>query len=369
MADKQIQKAGDNAQQMQASTIIINNGIDEKRAREIYADMNVLAIKNYTAEAISVANARVTEFEKRLMPKMQAIDGALESFADPSFQLLLVEAQKTAAATERPVDYDLLSELLIHRFQNGNNRQTRAGISRAVEIIDEISDDALLGLTVYHSVTYFTPVTGNILQGLDVLDDLFGKIIYGLLPLETEWLDHLDVLDAVRINMFGNIKKIQQWYPEKLEGYISVGIEKESEDHKKAIEILNEAKLPIYPILVDHVLNSGYLRLNLPNKEQIDSLVLQRYIIQNGQPIQINFPLSDIQKKAIKQIYDLYKNDDVIKNGNITSLMNEWNKRLHLKTLYDWWNNIKTSFQITSVGKVLAHANAQRCDRNLPPLN
>ncbi len=60
------------------------------------------------------------------------------------FQLLLVEAQKAAASTERVADYDLLSELLIHRFEKGENRVMRAGISRAVEIVDKISDDAML---------------------------------------------------------------------------------------------------------------------------------------------------------------------------------------------------------------------------------
>jgi hypothetical protein len=76
--------------------------------------------------------------------------------------------------------------LLIHRFQRGENRITRAGISRAVEIVDEISDEALLGLTVCHAVSYFLPASGNIYQGLDVLNDLFGKIIYNKLPTGTD---------------------------------------------------------------------------------------------------------------------------------------------------------------------------------------
>jgi hypothetical protein len=175
MENKQVQKARDNAQQLQASNMIVNIGINEKRAREIYQEMNLQVRKDYTEEALKIANSRVKEFENRLMPKMESVEGALEAFTDPSFQLLLVEAQKTAASTERPVDYDLLSELLIHRFQKGENRITRAGISRAVEIVDEISDDALLGLTVAHSISYFFPASGNIHIGLDVLNDLFVK--------------------------------------------------------------------------------------------------------------------------------------------------------------------------------------------------
>lgn len=149
MANKQIQEAGDNSQQLQANNMIVKIGIDEKRAREIYQEMNLQLKNDYTQEALNIANSRVTEFENRLLPKMDAVEGALEAFADPNFQLLLVQAQKTAASTERPADYDLLSELLIHRFQKGDNRIARAGISRAVEIVDKISDDSLLGLTVF----------------------------------------------------------------------------------------------------------------------------------------------------------------------------------------------------------------------------
>ena len=68
--------------------------------------------------------------------------------------------------------YALISSL---GFQKGDNRVIRAGISRAVEIVDEISDDALLGLTVFHSVSYFLPESGDIQQGLTALNVFFGK--------------------------------------------------------------------------------------------------------------------------------------------------------------------------------------------------
>lgn len=368
MANKQIQEAGNNSQQLQANNMIVNLGIDEKRAREIYQEMNLQLRKDYTQEALNVANSRVTEFENRLLPKMEAVEGALEAFADPSFQLLLVEAQKTAASTERPADYDLLSELLIHRFQRGDNRVTRAGISRAVEIVDKISDDALLGLTVFHSVNYFLPTSGFIQQGLNTLNDLFGKLFYDNLPVGYDWLDHLDILDTIRVSNFSNLKKIEQAYPESLSGYVDVGIEKTSEDYNKAIELLNNNRLP-QNSLIEHELNTTFVRLNLPNKDQIDSILLQQQIFNNGQLSFINIPLNDNQRNALKAIYDLYNKDANIRQQNVNKFMEEWNKRHNLKKLREWWDNINTGFQLTSVGKVLAHSNAQRCDKNLPPMN
>ncbi|NRS90877.1 hypothetical protein HNQ02_003824 [Flavobacterium sp. 7E] len=368
MLNKQNQNAGDNAQQLQADKMIVHIGIDEKRAREIYQEMNVQLRSDYSQEALTIANSRVAEFENKLLPKMEAVDGALEAFADPSFQLLLVEAQKTAASTERPADYDLLAELLIHRFQKGENRIIRAGINRAVEIVDDISDDALLGLTVFHSVSYFFPISGNMHQGLDVLDNLFGKLLYNKLPLGSDWLDHLDILDAVRINSFGGLKKLEQFYPERLIGYIEIGIEKDSENHNKAVEILTTNNLP-QNILTENILNNDFLRIDLPNKNQIDSLILEQIKIIDGSVKLIPIKLTEEQKRGIHSIYDLYKQDENIKKENIKIFMEELDKRKNLKILREWWDNIVTSIQLTSVGRVLAHSNAQRCDKSLPPLN
>ncbi len=366
--NKKVQKGGKDSQLMQADKMTVHIGIDEKRAREIYQEMNLQLRKDYSQEALDIANSRVTEFENSLMPKMEEVEGALEAFADPSFQLLLVEAQKTAAATERPADYDLLSELLIHRFQKGGNRISRAGISRAVEIVDKISDDSLLGLTVSHAVSTFFPVSGDIYQGLDVLNDLFGKLFYGTLPVGNGWLDHLDILDAARLSSFGNLKTVQQYYPERLAGYIDVGIEKESENFNKAVEILNNSNLP-QNLLTNHPFSENFVRINVPNKQQISSLNLQHQVTHNGNTMLIPVPLTEEQVNAINSVYDLYKQDGTMKNENIKKFMEEWDKRPHLKILREWWDNIGTSFQITSVGKVLAHSNAQRCDKKLPPLD
>jgi hypothetical protein len=234
--------------------------------------------------------------------------------------------------------------------------------------VDEISDDALLGLTVFHSVSNFFPASGDIHQGLDVLNELYGKIFYGKLPTGNEWLDHLDILDAIRVNSIGNLKKIQQYYPEILTGYIDVGIEKDSENYNKAIELISSNRLP-HNLLVDHALNKNYSRIDLSNKDQIDSITLNQQIIHNGNRIIIPIQLTEEQRTAINSIYTLYKQDETIKQENIKILMEEWDKRQNLKILKNWWDSIGTSIQITSVGKVLAHSNAQRCDKNLPPLD
>jgi len=368
MMNKQNQKGGDNSTNIQAEQMIVHVGIDEKRAREIYQEMNLQVRSDYTQEALSAANARVAEFEEKLMPKMAEVEGALQAFADPAFQILLVEAQKTAASTERQEDYDLLSELLIHRFKKGENRIARAGISLAVGIVDKISDEALLGLTVAHAISYFSPISGDIYKGLDDLNDLFESLTYGNLPNGSDWLDHLDILNAVRLSTIGSLKKIQDYYPARLSGYVDTGIEKESQNHVKAVEILKENSIPL-GILVDHSLSDKHVRLEVASRAMISRITMHTTITVSGRTFQIPVKLSEKQEQALNHIYDLYSQDENQKKINNNLIMENWEKRRSLKIIKDWWNSIPFAFNITSAGKVLAHSNAQRCNKTLPPLD
>ena len=206
-------------------------------------------------------------------------------------------------------------------------------------------------------------MTGVIQEGLDVLNSLFGKLIYATLPTGNDWLDHLDILNTIRIGEFRRLKKMEEYYSEQFAGYMDVGIKKLSQEYYKAIELLNSNNLPLN-ILIEHELNTDYIRLCVLNKNDIDPTKLTHLSSNN-----IVITLTDIQKNAIRSIYDLYKQDPVIRQENVNKFMEEWNKRTNLKILREWWDNINVSIELTSVGKVLAHANAQRCDKRLPPLN
>ena len=55
MDTKQMQKAGDNANQVQANTVYILNGISEERVREICSEIALQAIKENSHEANDIA--------------------------------------------------------------------------------------------------------------------------------------------------------------------------------------------------------------------------------------------------------------------------------------------------------------------------
>lgn len=371
MFEKQRQEAGDHSQQIQAATVILNNGIDEKRAREIVDEKLHEVINGYSQEAHAIAESRINLFANDLIPKLVKAS-LLDELKDPSIQILLTDAQKTAASTERPVDYELLSELLIHRVKKGNDRNVRAGVSRAVEIVDKISDEALLGLTVAHSLLSFIPITGNVEDGINVLANLFNRVIYDVLPLGNMWLEHLDILDALRINQFGSMKKIDKYYSKQISGYVDVGIDKATDDFQKALELMKESKLPT-DILCDHELRPGYARLRIQDINRLDLLAINSILRVNNNGHIVSLPvqtiLSDDQKQTLRNIYALYSKDSNLRDGNVAEFFKLWDTYESLKKLRNWWDSIPGSFTITAVGKVLARANAQRCDPTLPALD
>ena len=200
---------------------------------------------------------------------------------------------------------------------------------------------------------------------MDVLDSLYGRIIYDKLPVGNDWIEDLDILDAIRINHFGKFKSINEYYASALNGIVTIGVKKDSDDYNTAIKILQDNGLMIPNLFIENSLLQDYMRINIGNFEAIDSLMLVRVI--GGTPMQA--PLSEQQKTAIKSIIELYVKDSKLKNDVEESFVSEWDKRNNLALLRRWLEKIPNSFSITSVGKVLAHAKAQRCDNKLPPLN
>jgi hypothetical protein len=207
------------------------------------------------------------------------------------------------------------------------------------------------------------PNSGIISEGLNRLDDLFSKLIYDELPEGETWLEQLDVLNAIRIKEFSNFKKMEDYYSERFNGYCCAGIKKDTEDYFNACELLNS--INISNLLIENELNKEYVRLAIVNKEQINDI--KRISLNRSTDKKVEIPLLDNEKKILNDIFDMY--DKTLNQEIKEKFVSEVENRSNLKKLKEWINNIKMSYSVTPIGRVLAHANAQRCDQNFPPLD
>ena len=364
----QTQTAGDNAQQIQGQNVTIINqiGITEQRAREICSEMYAVAKRDLTFEAEKMALERVNKLEDRLMPKMHRIEGALQNFADPSFQVFLAKANKAAACTDRESDYDLLSELLVHRIEKKNSRKDLVGLNRAVEIVDQITDEALSGLTVFFAVSQYNPVAGFLDQGLSILNNLYNKLPLANLPVNKDWLEELDVLDAVRISSMGSLKKLEQYWSENFPGFVAVGIKKNGDKWNDVSNMLNNCGLST-SFLISNILLDDYALIPVIDEKAIDSFVQTRIRVPDG--MVSYYPFSDEQKQILHKIFSMYDKSPNLMNKVKQSFVEKLDSYDAIKKVRMWWNSIPYAVAVTAVGRVLAHANAKRCDPSLPDLN
>ena len=368
--DKQTQKSGNNSQMIQANNIVINQGITEKRAREICTEMYELNKKELTQEAFACAEERVQKFENSLMDKILKIEGAINLFSDPAFQLLLSSAHRAAVASEREQDYDRLSELLVCHIKEGKSRKTRAGISKAVEIVDKIDNDALCALTVVYTIQRFIPLAATSKQGIITLAGLFQKLMYMELPSDDGWIEHLEILDAVRIQYFSGFSSLESDLARILSGYTCAGIKKDSDEYMKAIDLLRSIGLNS-SFLVNNDFMPEYVKIPVVNKENIKNSEIIKQVSYYGQILTIPKSLSEAEIYVFKSIFDLYTKDNSVNNKSLDAFMKEYDQYQSLKKLHIWRNKLCSLpyiFNITQIGMVLAHTNARRCDSNLPEL-
>ena len=356
----QLQKAGKDSQQIQIGNVIINSaGITEERARAVFNEMIPQALANYTEEAQKIATERVNKLEERIMPQINQVEGLLPAFADPAFQVLLRKAQQKAAITERENDYDLLTELLVCHVQKGNDRKNRAGIVKAVDIIDTIDNDALCALTIAFVLDNFWSVTGNAKEGIEVLSQMYNALIYESLPSNLDWLDHLDILGVIRITPFSQMNKIEDIFTRRFDGCVSVGIKKGTEEYESALQIIQSIGLN-KNILVDNIFLDDYVRLEIGNLDDINSLS----IFNNLGTRSIN----QREIEALRDVINLYEKNVDLQNKVKERFMNLIDEHEPLKTLQEWWNSISGAFSITGVGKIIAYINAKRCIPELPDI-
>lgn len=306
------------------------------------------------------ALARNKDFAQIFIPRLEKVENYINHISDPKFQFLCRDAMTSAAQTERKEDYQLLSELLACHVEKGvANKKIDSAVSRAIKIVDEVDNAALCGLTLALAIGYVIPVTGNIREGIGVLNTMYEKLLYCELPKD-DWLDHLETLGAIRFLNIKMKRTIEWFLSTALNGYVCIGIVKDSEKHKQIQEKLKKVNLS-EDFLVDHECLDGYVRLPIKDNESIKKLVF-------ADPDGNRMEITDQQVAVLEDVFTSYEKDEVLMSEVKKNIIAIWDSFPTLKTVREWWDDVSGSFSITYIGKVLAHTNAKRCDSTFPDL-
>ena len=382
--NKSEQTAGDNSTQVQAGTV--NNyynttnivGIDEERARTICKEEYAIAKANWTQEAQGIAQERVMALEDKLIPKMKQHDETLKIFGDPAFQFVLRKAQISAASSGEERDLDMLSELIVHRAEQNGKREQTLGITKAIEIIDQIPESSLIGLSTFYAIDRYKSESFDIHQELKSLDNLYKGIINDTeLPVGTQWIENLDVLSAVRMGSSGiqSFKKMEEFLSNQL-ACLPMGIERNSQEYneillelhnvslydpKEEIAELNEdngdnkkiLKIEI-PLFKEHPLREGFLICTYPPEAFTEGNSINIKVNLGAQELDI--PLNREQFLAFKHLSEITYKDGRNVESLTSNLIKEWNNYETLNKVMVWWNQLPIFFAITPIGVAIANA-------------
>lgn len=384
--NKSEQTAGDNSTQVQAGTV--NNyynttttniiGIDEERARNICKEEYAIAKANWTQEAQGIAQERVIALEDKLIPKMQQHDETLKIFGDPAFQFILRKAQISAASSGEERDLDMLSELIVHRAEQNGNRERTLGISKAIEIIDQIPESSLIGLSSFYAINRYVSESFDIHQELKTLDNLHKSILNDIeLPIGIQWIENLDVLSAVRIAPSGiqSFKKMEEFLSNKL-ACLPMGIERNSPEynemllelHKVGLYDCKEKIAELYednrdnrnalkiemPLFKEHPLREGFLICTYPPEAFTEGNSISFKVNLGAQELDI--PLNREQFLAFKHLSEITYKDGRNVESLTSKLIKEWDNYENLKNVRIWWNQLPIFFTITPIGVAIANA-------------
>ena len=288
----------------------------------------------------------------------------MKFFADPSFLFSLRKAQIAAASSERSEDYELLSELLVNRVEQAADRSRRLGIVKAIEVVDQIDEIALIGLSMVYAISKFIPTSRRLHVGLETLNSLYGKILSGKhLPEGSLWMEHLDLLSAIRISEPGlhHFKKLEDYIPNRFKVYLEAGIKEDSVEFNQLKDAFDRVSLSTN-CFINHPLKPGYLFLNIPR--DIQQISIDRVVNSTI----VHVPLNDNQKTVIQKALSLSCADGSQDRMVLDSFWREWKEYEHLRTVYTWWNSIPGSFEFTPVGDALSNAFIHGKDPTVPCL-
>lgn len=354
------QKARDNALQLQVENL--NVGLSSFDVENMLRRERELIMKEMQIIAIEEMDKRLSTYGQIALDKI--INGKItNAFADPAIQMFLRDTERAAVSSERELDYEVLSELLIHRVENKDNFTKKAALKKVVGTISLISDEALLGITLMYLAEKVYPISGDIEEGLKSLEEVFKSIIGdSVMPSDQDWINNLEILGLIKIIPFTSKKSLGDYYFEYLNGYFCAGIKKDSEEYNLAIDKLKSANLPL-DLLCQNILLDNYVRLPICRLKQHDNLRI--FDIKTKKFI----PLNEEQKKVLDLICDDYDKSsstmDIVKN-KYRELLDEYPEIKKVVVWYDMYN--KKGIKLDLSGDVLAHCNAKRLDSKFPDI-
>lgn len=331
------------------------NGITGEELEKITKNWSD-SISSITKNFNDIALARIDDLKELTLPRIEKMEHTLEDFSNPATQRFLLEAQQEAMVTDSPDAMKLLSDLIVEHINNYSHKDKQVTIRHAVKVIGEIDPDALRAMTLFYILKNIVPSSPNVFAGLKTINDLIHPLLSPPLPTGSHWIEHLSLLNAVRITPAIRITRLDDYYAMQTDGYVCIGIRENSPQHMQAKELLKKVNIG-EEILIPNELLPGYVRIPVSSK-----MFISQWVLSNGKE---KHHITPEERQTILSIFDLYEKNADLQLQVSRNFKSKFSQFEDLTKAGEWWNQIPVYFSPTLVGTVLAVLNGKRYNSDI----
>jgi hypothetical protein len=349
LTERQQQKGGET--QLQAGRdIILHTGLNYEAVKDIVESHAAQLRQELTVHAKALYDERLEMLEERVLRTLTTPE-LIGAFADPDFQFNILEAQRSAARTDRSEDIDLLIDILAQRAVTPESPRLKVATRKALDVVGQLNDDALQGLTLLWYGISLVPIAYTLPTFLTTLDGHL-KVLSHDLPVGASWLSDLALLDCITLGVggIGNLKNFVQLVGEnKAPGFICVGMDSETaERHRTAFVDIHPS---LSDLIVDHPFAEDRYQLVGPGEPAVKQLT-ERVAEDRG-----------LDEIALRTALDA-----AIIDNQYESQIGGWPEMLRTKVreydalarIDDWWGDNFVPLSVTPVGIAVGYANLRR---------
>ncbi|MFQ3324061.1 MAG: hypothetical protein ACI90U_001886 [Pseudomonadales bacterium] len=333
----QKQESGDDSTNLQAQSIVVNQGISYSDAKDIALDVYKSNFLQLSQDAAQVARERAEEITDNFLDKLKnENEGAIESMNEPSMQAALYEAQKQYAKTGDKDLEGLLVDILVERASTPERNIHQIVLDESLTIAAKLTAEQMDALTINFLISRTSNATLTNLAAIPTYLKTNILPFISNLSKETSCYEHLEYVGCGSLMHMGGMNQVEQIYQVGYGGLFSKGFDKERLEK----EIENHAD---YPNLFTSCLHDN----NLIQVSAVNVSVINEVCEKNNIPDPIKQKTTNLYNSTLMSPQEV--KDYLIK------VVPE------VDPLFELWSSTDLSkFKLTTVGIAIAQANFRR---------
>jgi len=332
--DIQKQEAGDGSTNLQGKSIVINQGISYRDAKEIALDVfkaNSLELSQEAAvTAASRAEKLADDFLENLNEKHQE---AIKNLNQPALQMALFDAQKAYVTTGDEDLESLLVDILVERATEENRTIKQITLDESLKVAPKLTSEQFDVLTINFLIS---KTKNSDILSLETLKAYLEKYIIPFvenITNDSSCYEHLAYAGCGSFMETSTIKPIEELFRTSYQGVFQKGFAKE------------EFELEIGDI-------SKFSNTVMPHFELTDKLQINALNIDMIEKTSTENSYSDTEKNNIIKLFNKY----LMNVQEVKEKVIELNPIM--EKLFDLWSSTSMNkFKLTTVGIAIAQAN------------